>query len=172
MRLPMTSCKFTHFSAPRALPAIQVYHRFSLCCALIILFSFLPQSHSNTVEEKLLRKAYSHKCIAKISMTRVEQQRPMLKPAFVASNHLLNFLLMYHTVCILFTTSLNSKQIKYILSLCTTLSLPVFILEVMRERSIRRGGRMGVDVFVVLAFCLSKGLLILDRGAKIPVKKT
>lgn len=30
---------------------------------------------------------------------------------------------------------------------------------------------MGVDVFVVLGLCLSKGLLILERGAKIPVKK-
>lgn len=30
---------------------------------------------------------------------------------------------------------------------------------------------MGVDVFVVLVLCLSKGLLILERGAKIPVKK-
>lgn len=52
------------------------------------------------------------------------------------------------------------------------LTLPVFILEVMRDRSIRRGGRMGVDVFMVLVLCLSKGLLILERGAKIPERKT
>lgn len=45
---------------------------------------------------------------------------------------------------------------------------PVLILEVMRDRSMRRGGRMGVDVFVLLVLCLSKGLLILERGAKIP----
>lgn len=45
---------------------------------------------------------------------------------------------------------------------------PVFILEVTRDRSMRRGGRIGVDVFVVLVLCLSKGLLILERGAKIP----
>lgn len=51
------------------------------------------------------------------------------------------------------------------------LTLPVFILEVMRDRSIRRGGRMGVDVFMVLVLCLSKGLLILERGAKIPERK-
>lgn len=54
--------------------------------------------------------------------------------------------------------------------LFATCSLPVFILEVMRDRSMRRGGRIGVDVFVVLVFFLSKGLLILERGAKIPEK--
>ena len=52
-----------------------------------------------------------------------------------------------------------------------TCSLPVFILEVTRDKSMRRGGRMGVDVFVVLVLCLSKGLLILERGAKIPEEK-
>lgn len=31
---------------------------------------------------------------------------------------------------------------------------------------------MGVDVFMVLVLCLSKGLLILERGAKIPERKT
>lgn len=30
---------------------------------------------------------------------------------------------------------------------------------------------MGVDVFMVLVLCLSKGLLILERGAKIPERK-
>lgn len=34
----------------------------------------------------------------------------------------------------------------------------------------RRGGRTGVDFFVVVVLCLSKGLLILDSGAKIPIK--
>lgn len=48
--------------------------------------------------------------------------------------------------------------------------LPVFILEVMRDRSMRRGGRIGVDVFMVLILCFSKDLLILERGAKIPKK--
>ena len=47
----------------------------------------------------------------------------------------------------------------------------MFILEVMRDTSMRRGGLKGVDVLLVLALCLSKGLLILERGAKIPVKK-
>lgn len=47
-------------------------------------------------------------------------------------------------------------------------SLPVFILVGKRARSTRRGGRIGVDVFVVLVLFLSKGLLILERGAKIP----
>lgn len=41
----------------------------------------------------------------------------------------------------------------------------------MRDRSMRRGGRTGVRVFVVFVLFLSKGLLILERGAKIPVKK-
>lgn len=49
-----------------------------------------------------------------------------------------------------------------------TCSLPVFILEGKRDRSARRGGRIGVDFFVVLVLFLSKGLLILERGAKIP----
>lgn len=49
-----------------------------------------------------------------------------------------------------------------------TCSLPVFIFVGKRVRSARRGGRIGVDVFVVLVFFLSKGLLILERGAKIP----
>lgn len=49
-------------------------------------------------------------------------------------------------------------------------SLPVFIFEVMRDRSIRRGGREGNVLFVMLVLCLSEGLLILDRGAKIPEK--
>lgn len=53
----------------------------------------------------------------------------------------------------------------------TTCSSPVLILEVMRDRSIRRRGRMGVDVFVVLVLCFSSGLVILDRGAKIPRKR-
>lgn len=35
----------------------------------------------------------------------------------------------------------------------------------------RRGGRTGVEVFRVPVLSLSKGLLILDRGAKIPVTK-
>lgn len=52
-----------------------------------------------------------------------------------------------------------------------TCSLPVFALGVMRDTSMRRGGRMGVDVFLVLVLCLSKGLLILERGAKIPAEK-
>lgn len=30
---------------------------------------------------------------------------------------------------------------------------------------------MGVGIFVVLDLCLSKGLLILERGAKIPEEK-
>lgn len=38
-------------------------------------------------------------------------------------------------------------------------------------RSTRRGGRRGVDVLGVLDLCFSKGLLILDKGAKIPIKK-
>lgn len=51
------------------------------------------------------------------------------------------------------------------------LFVPVLILEVMRDRSMRRGGRMGVDIFTVVVLCLSKGLLILERGAKIPAKR-
>lgn len=52
----------------------------------------------------------------------------------------------------------------------TTTDLPVLILEVARDRSILRGGRIGVDVFIALGLCLSKGLVILERGANIPVK--
>lgn len=46
-------------------------------------------------------------------------------------------------------------------------SSPAFILEVKRDAPLRRGGRTGVDVFLLLS--LSKGLLIFERGAKIPV---
>lgn len=54
---------------------------------------------------------------------------------------------------------------------CIRSSVPVLILEVMRDRSMLRGGRTGVDVLVVLVLCLSKRLLILERGAKTPKDK-
>lgn len=49
-----------------------------------------------------------------------------------------------------------------------TRSLPGMILEVTRDTSMERGGRAGVDVFVLLVLFLSDGLLIFERGAKMP----
>lgn len=49
--------------------------------------------------------------------------------------------------------------------------LPVLNLGLMRVESKRRGGRGGVDVFVLPLF-LSNALLILERGAKTPEKQS
>lgn len=47
----------------------------------------------------------------------------------------------------------------------------MLILEEVRDESMPREGRMVVEFFTELVLRFSKGLLILDSGAKIPIQE-